>query len=336
MLAVAMISGTAAAQKIDKTVKVGAGLYEIVYNEKDNSVYVAGIGKRGEKDAARIYKLDPDTLEIKGEISVSHAAFGLGLNRRTQTLYTTNTRDNSVSAIDLKTGKVIATFNHGKEKSHTREAVIDEKNNKVYVSNMTDIWVIDGKANKFSHLIENVGEGVTGLALDEKGSLLYVTNMSKDEVTVVDLKTGKSVRSFASGGKSPINAVYDAKDKRLFVANQGSGTVTVLDPQGKLLQTIETGAGALGINFNPVKELLYVANRGAGTTSVIDTKTYKVVSSLKTGTHPQTIAIDKKTGKVFVTNKAQGRPRPAAGQPAPSEPAPEDPNGDVVNVIVPN
>lgn len=326
------------AQKVEKTSKVGAGLYEIVYNEKDNLVYVAAVGKRGETDGAKIYKLDPNTLEVKGTIDVNIApAYGLGLNTKTQTLYTSNTRNNSVHAIDVKTGNIIATINHGQDKSHTRQVVVDEDSNKIYVSNMTDVWVIDGTTNKFSYLIEGIGEGVTGLTIDKKKQILYVTNMGNQttpgKVTAYDLKAKKVINTFESGGQSAINAYYDEKGKRIFVTNQGSGNLTVLDESGKLLQTIPTGAGALGLNYNPIKDLVYVTNRQAGTTSVVDGKTYKVVAELKTGTFPQTVAIDKKSGKVFVTNKAQGAPRPQPGQTP--QPAPEDPNGDVVNVIVP-
>lgn len=340
VIAAAIMVSVVSAQKLDKTAKIGAGLYEIVYSEQDKSVYVAGTGRRGETGSAKIYKLDPETLEVKGSSDVSSApAYGLGINNKTGTLYTSNTRNNSVHAIDIKSGKILATITNGKDTSHTREVVVDETNNKIYVSNMTDVWVIDGKTNKFSHLIEGLGEGVTGLGIDRAKQILYVTNMGNDttpgKVTTYDLKAKKVIKSFESGGKSAINLVHDAKGKRLFVANQGDGVVTVFDENGKLLQTIKTGAGALGINYNPAKDLIYVANRQAGTTSVIDGKTYKVIADLKTGTHPQTIAIDSKSGKVYVTNKAQGRRRPQAGETPSNEPPAEDPNGDVVNIIVP-
>lgn len=326
------------AQKLGKTAQVGTGLYEIVYSEKEKAIYVAGIGRRGSDETAKIYKLDPKTLEVQTTIDVSVApAFGLGLNDKTQTLYTSNTRSNSVHAIDLKTNKIVATIVNGKDKSHTRELVVDEDANKVYVSNMTDVWVIDGATNKFSHLIEGLGEGVTGLTLDAKKQLLYVTNMNADKINVVDLKTNKVVTSFASGGKTPINVYFDAKARRLFVTNQGSGHLCVLDETGKVLQTIATGEGALGINYNPAKNLIYVTNRTAGTTSVIDGKTYQVVASLKTGTYPQTIAVDSKSGYVFVTNKAAGPRRPPAGSApqTPPQPPPADPNGDIITVIEP-
>lgn len=323
------------AQKIEKVEKVGSALYEMVYNAKDDSLYVAAVGKRGEPATANIYKLDPKTLAVKGTINVGEApAYGLGLNRKTQTLYSSNTRSNSVHAVDLKTGKVIATIKNGKDSSHTREVVADEKNNKIYVSNISDIWVIDGKTNKFSHLIEGIGEGVTGLAIDQDAGRLYVSDMRANTITVLDVKTDKVVGKFDTGGKNAINVAIDVKGKRLFVAHQESGTVSVLTTDGKLLKSFETGAGALGIAFNPAKNQIYVSNRRAKTTSIIDGKTYDKIADLETGTFPQTIAFDEKSGRVWVTNKAQGAPRQQPGQPAPP-PAPEDPNGDVVTLISP-
>ncbi|MBL7736399.1 MAG: YncE family protein [Chitinophagaceae bacterium] len=327
------IGQQALAQQTTQKVKPGKGLYEIVYSEKGNAVYVASTGSRGQKGAGKVYKLDPITLSVKDSIDVSAApAFGLGLNDKTQILYTSNTLSNSVHAIDLKTGKIIAVVTNGKDKSHTREIAVDEKNNMIYVSDVGGgIWVIDGKTNTFSHLIENAGSSITGLALNSKKGILHAIDIKSDKVVSYDLKKNMVLDSFPAGSKGAINLVLDEKTNRLFVANQGNGDVTALDAQsGKLLQTITTGKGALGINFSPAKNWIYVANRGEGTVSIIDAATYKIIANLETGTHPNSIAVDKK-GNAFVTNKAKSGPRPAPGE-AP-KPAPEDPNGDTVTLI---
>ncbi len=332
----ALVAGAgqqATAQTVTQKIKPGSGLYEIVYSEKANAVYVAGTGARGQQGAGKVYKLDPKTLAVKDSIDVSAApAFGLGLNEKTQTLYTSNTRANSVHAIDLKTGKVIATITNGKDRSHTREIVVDENSNKVYVSDVGGgIWVIDGKSNTFSHVIDKAGLSITGLALDLKQNRLYAINMQTDKVVSYDLAKNVVIDSFPAGSKGAINLVLDTKTNRLFVANQGNGDVTVLDAAtGKLLQTIPTGPGALGINFSPAKNWVYVANRGAGTVTIIDAATYKVVGHYETGSHPNTVALDKK-GNAFVTNKAKSGPRPAPGETP--QPQPVDPNGDIVTLI---
>ena len=45
----------------------------MVYNAKDDSLYVAAVGKRSEPATANIYKLDPKTLAVKGTINVGEA-----------------------------------------------------------------------------------------------------------------------------------------------------------------------------------------------------------------------------------------------------------------------
>ena len=96
---------------VGKHAKVGPGVYEIVTS--DDAVYVASAGGRGGTPPASIVVLDPATLDVKKSIAVTEAAYGLGINRKTQKIYTSNTRDGSVSVIDLKTGSVVASIKHG-------------------------------------------------------------------------------------------------------------------------------------------------------------------------------------------------------------------------------
>ncbi len=121
---------------VDKSVKVADGVYEVVAGT--DAVYVASTGRRGPdaKPEARIVVLDPKTLDVKKSIDVTaEPAFGLGLNEKTQMLYTSNTRSGSVSVIDLKAGKVVATIkSEADPKAHTFRVLADEANNKVYVS----------------------------------------------------------------------------------------------------------------------------------------------------------------------------------------------------------
>lgn len=319
------------AQSIKKTVKPGgASLYEIVHSEKQNALYVAST--RGGNGKAKIYKLDAASLAVKDSIDVSEKAlFGLGINEATQTLYGTSTRGGVVVAIDLKTNKIIASIGNDKEESHSREVVVDEATNTIYVSDVGGgIWVIDGKTNTYKKSIASAGLSITGLALDKAKDRLYAINNKSNKVVSYDLKTNTVIDSFATGSERAINLALDAKTNRLFVASQGSGDVAVLDAEsGKLLKTIPTGEGALGITFSTAKNIVYVANRGAGTVTVIDAASYAVVADLKTGSLPNTVVVDKK-GNAYVTNKAQGGGRPKPGE----TPKPvNDPNGDTVTLI---
>jgi YVTN family beta-propeller protein len=316
---------------VDKSARVGDGVYEVVAGA--DAVYVATTGRRGGPDAkpeAKVVALDPKTLEIKKAIDVSSApAFGLGLNEKTQMLYTSNTRNGTVSAIDLKTGTIAATIKSDDDpKAHTFRVLPDEANNKVYVSLASKdgkIWVIDGKTNTIAHTITGL-VSPTGLALDPAGNRLYAALMGSNEIAAVDLKTNEVVARYPAGGERPTQLAFDAKTNRLFITNQTSGDMTVLDTRaGTIVKTLKTGAQALGIGFNPNTNRIYVANRQAGTVSVIDAATYELVADLPAGSLPNTVAIDRRTNVAYVTNKAKRGGRGA--------PPVDDPNGDTVTMI---
>lgn len=323
---------SASVSNIVKTVKVGAGVYEIVASPEDGTIYVAAVGPFGEK-AAKIYALDAQTLDVKTTFDVSaNPNYGLGINLRTQMLYGSDTRGGTLVVTDIKSGKVVASITDPADpKAHLRDIEVDEENNKIYVSNygkVASVWVIDGNTNSLERIIENTGNGTMGLALDKSENKLYVTNLNADEVGVIDLNTYKFVDRIPTNGRGPINLVLDKNTRRLFVTNQRSGDVTVINlDSGKVTDTISTGEGALGINLNPNNNRVYVTNRRAGTLTIFDATTLEVLSTLETGTHPQTIAIDTKTNIVYVTNKAK-----SAGR---GKPPIDDPNGDTVNRIDP-
>lgn len=344
----ALCAGTALAEPaVLKSASPGTGLYEVVVSEALGRVYVAAAGERGQDNGA-ILGLDPATLEVKETIALGKdAGYGLGLNDRTRTLYTTQTRSGSVAAIDLATGKVVATIRHG-EDAHLREAVVDEEANRVYVTAFARgdepgaVWIIDGATNTLAGTIGDLKGGVTGMALDTKGKRLFVTAMQSNEILEIDLAAAKVARSFPAGGESPINLAYDALGDRLFVANQGSGTLSVLNAEdGAVLASIPTGEGALGVNFDPERGVVYVANRRGGFVSLVDAKELKVVANVVTGSMPNTVAVDEATGRAFVTNKIKSVPRPprpegaAAGSPPPRPPVMVDPNGDTVTIVTP-
>src|SRR5690606_4680442 len=185
-----------------------------------------------------------------------------------------------------------------------------------------------GAKAEMVEVIDDVGIGVTGLALDKARNRIYATDMTTNQIAVVDLAEKKVIERWTAGGESPINASLDAETNRLFVTNQGSGTLTVFDTEtGEIVKTIPTGEGALGVRFDPVSNVVFVANRRAGTVSVVDAESLEVVANLATGTHPNTIAVDPRSGVAYVSNKAKSGGRNA--------PPVDDPNGDTVTRIVP-
>ncbi len=342
--ALAMLASAAVAwaqPTVNRSVKVApGGLYEIVQNSTNNELYIAAVGPRGETRGA-VVRLDGATLQPKGTIDVSTSPlYGLAINQKTQTLYGTDTRNGSVSAIDLATGKVVGTVQVG-EKAHVRQIAVDEGANKIYVTVVgamrgsdtpSAIWVIDGKSNTIDRVLNVPGISLTGLALDPANKRIFSTGMDSNDVIVLDIESGAVKSRWASGGENAINVAYDGATQRLFVANQGNGVLGVVNAKdGSLIKAIPTGEGALSVAYNPAVGQIYVANRRAGTVSVVDAKSYAKLADLETGTFPQTITINRADNSVYVTNKARGLPRDAA----PGTPPVDDPKGDTVSRITP-
>lgn len=312
--------------------KVHAGLYEISSSTADGSIWVAAVGSRA-VEGARLIALDPVTLEERRVIDMGDAAaFGVAINNRTQTLYTTNTRAGNMSAVNLETGEVTIIERPGVEGApHMYRVVVDEANNRVYATAADtpgSIWVVDGATNTLERVIENVGAQTTGLVLDAEANRLYASNLSDNEIAVIDLATFQVINKIPTQGERSTQLAFDPATKRLFVGNQGTNDISVIDVStGELLRKVPAGTQPVGVAFHPGTSRIYVAARGDGALTVIDGTTYERVADVEVGTFPNTIHIDSTSGKVYVTNKARRAPR--------DQPNAVDPNGDIVTVLRP-
>lgn len=282
----------------------GPGVYELASDGK-GSLFVAFAGSR-DKPGGGLITYDAATLKEKKRVELgSSAPYGMGINSKTGILYTTNTRAGNITAIEAATGKIVATITDPTEaNAHLFRVLVDEASNTVYASVTGGrIWVIDGKTNTLTRVLENVGATTIGLALDPASNQLYAANMGHNQVAVIDLKTGRVTRRISTDGKRSSMLALDAATSRLFVSNQESGDVSVIDlKENKVIKTIPTGGGALGMSFVPQHGRVYVANRQAGTVSIIDAKTLDKVADVPVAGYPNTVFVDGK-GDVFVTSK---------------------------------
>lgn len=333
-----LAAGQLAAQgapAVEKSVKVHAGLYEITTSSADGLVWVAATGSQLSAGAG-LFGLDPETLVVRRFIDMNeNPAFGLAVNNRTQTLYTSNTRAGTMSAIDLRTGNVttIDDPNRGERGAHLYRVLVDEVNNKVYstvAGSPGAVWVVDGATNRLERIIEGVGTRATGLALDPETNRLFVASVNDNTVAVVDLNTHQVLSLIPTEGEGSTQLVFDPALKRLFVGNQQSNDVSVIDTQsGRVIRKVETAGQPLGMALHPSTRQLFVTTRQGGVVTVIDTETFARVADLPIGSYPNSIYIDPATGQVYVTNKASV-PRPAEGE-LPGV----DARGDMVTLIRP-
>ncbi|EFN9664448.1 TPA: YncE family protein [Escherichia coli] len=326
LLVASSFSTQAAEEMLRKA--VGKGAYEMAYSQQENALWLATSQSRKLDKGGVVYRLDPVTLEVTQAIHNDLKPFGATINNTTQTLWFGNTVNSAVTAIDAKTGEVKGRLVLDDRKRteevrplQPRELVADDATNTVYISGIgkeSVIWVVDGENIKLKTAIQNTGKMSTGLALDSKGKRLYTTNADGELITI-DTADNKilSRKKLLDDGKEHffINISLDTANQRAFITDSKAAEVLVVDTRdGNILAKV-AAPESLAVLFNPARNEAYVTHRQAGKVSVIDAKTYKVVKTFDTPTHPNSLALSADGKTLYVSVKQKSTKQQEATQP---------------------
>ena len=164
----------------------------------------------------------------------------------------------------------------------------------------------------------NLDAAVEETKSDGKGHL-YVALENRDAVGVVDA-TSMSVTArdpLAGQGATPAGLALDAKTRVLFVACRNPSVMVMMNADtGAILATLPIGAQNDGVLFNPATNEALAAT-GDGHLTVIKEDgpgTFSVEQTLTTLPGARTIALDRKTGHIFLMTAEYG-PVPADAPP---------------------
>ncbi|EFE7718502.1 TPA: PQQ-binding-like beta-propeller repeat protein [Escherichia coli] len=326
LLVASSFSTQAAEEMLRKA--VGKGAYEMAYSQQENALWLATSQNRKLDKGGVVYRLDPVTLEVTQAIHNDLKPFGATINNTTQTLWFGNTVNSAVTAIDAKTGEVKGRLVLDDRKRteevrplQPRELVADDATNTVYISGIgkeSVIWVVDGENIKLKTAIQNTGKMSTGLALDSKGKRLYTTNADGELITI-DTADNKilSRKKLLDDGKEHffINISLDTARQRAFITDSKAAEVLVVDTRNGNILAKVAAPESLAVLFNPARNEAYVTHRQAGKVSVIDAKSYKVVKTFDTPTHPNSLALSADGKTLYVSVKQKSTKQQEATQP---------------------
>ena len=215
---------------------------------------------------------------------------------------------------DAKTGATVATVQAGKGAD---AAAFDAHSGLVLVMNHVggDVTLIDPKAHKAVGAIM-IGGDLEAAAVDGAGHA-FVNVEDKNEIAVVDIAARKvTARYTLTGCDGPTGIAYDAADHMLIAACDGA-TDFVDARSGKVVQTLETGKGADGVAFDPGQKLAFVPSGRAGTMAVIRVGPGKptILETVPTQVGARTIALDERTGRLYLPTSQFGPPATPGGRP---------------------
>jgi YVTN family beta-propeller protein len=135
--------------------------------------------------------------------------------------------------------------------------------------------------------------------LELRSFLIYVTNESSNNVSVINRHTGEIVTNIMVGDKPRgIAASYNEERSKIYVANSGSDSISIIDPTTQKVENeipVRFGKEPVGITvakLSPSSELIFVTNFISNSVSVIDPTTFQETEKINVGHGPVAVAAE--------------------------------------------
>jgi DNA-binding beta-propeller fold protein YncE len=230
----------------------------------------------------------------------------------------------SVVIFDLKTLAKIGEVRVGDDPNGI---IYDHLTKRIFTADRGSkrITAIDAKTGKIAGTIENLGGRTEHLASDESGHV-FLNMQDRNTLLKLDAKDLKVLETWPTAPcQAPSSMDMDRVHARIFIGCRGAGMMAVVDAtSGKIVATNPIGGGVDAAEFDPKTGLVYFSTGANGALSIFREKSpdqYDLVENVPTQAGARTMAVDRKTGKVYVAAAELG-PRPA---PTPENPRPRPP-----------
>jgi YVTN family beta-propeller protein len=136
------------------------------------------------------------------------------------------------------------------------------------------------------------------LSIDVKGQRLFVSALGNNTLEVIDVKSGKRVKTI-SGLREPQGALYVAESDRIYVADGDDGSVRIFDGSSYApLKRLDYGDDADNVRYDGGRKRIYVGY-GGGALGEIDNEGNKV-GDIKLDAHPESFQIEKDSPRIYV------------------------------------
>ncbi|HTJ51798.1 MAG TPA: hypothetical protein VL443_20200 [Cyclobacteriaceae bacterium] len=230
-----------------------------------------GITTNGKTNTATIFDLK--TLKPIIEVPTGKNPDALLYDNFSNRVFIFNHSGGSVTAVDIKEGKVLGTLDLGGEGV---EAGASDEKGTIFVNLEDDSEIVsfDAKTLKLKNRWKvTPGEEPTGLALDTKTHRLF-TVCHNELMMVLDSDNGKVIAQVPIGKR--VDGVVFDPTSNLIVSSNGEGSMTVVKEisanEFKVLETIKTEPGARTITLDSKTHHVFVSSAQYGETPAATTE----------------------------------------------------------------
>ena len=197
-----------AEKEMIKTIEVGEEPEGVLANPDGKTVYVTS------EVANTVHVIDTATWKVTANIKVGKRPRRFALLASKNELWVTSELDASISIIDLASNKVKDTIRF-EAKGFRKEDITpvgiamtkDGKTAYVALGRANHVAIVDIASHKVTDLML-VGERVWNIELNKDESLLFAVNGLSDDISIIDTKKKKVIKSVAVG-RVPYMAIID-------------------------------------------------------------------------------------------------------------------------------
>jgi DNA-binding beta-propeller fold protein YncE len=266
-----------------------------------------------------IVVVDLDSGAIVGKISGGPDMHGAAIASEFGRGFISESNPGSVVIFDLKTLAKIGEVRVGDDPNGI---IYDHLTKRIFTADRGSkrITAIDAQTGKIAGAIENLGGRTEHLASDEAGHV-FLNMQDRNTLLKLDAKEFKVLETWPTAPcQAPSSMDMDRAHARIFIGCRGSGMFAVVDANsGKIVFSNPIGGGVDALEFDPAAGLIYISTGADGALWIFREKSpdqYELVQNVPTQPGGRTMAVDRKTGRVYIAAAELG-PRPA--------PTPENP-----------
>ena len=265
--------------------------------------------------------LDVDSGDVKGSIPDTPGVHGIAVVSPLGRGFISCGKAGVVKVFDLTTLKPVTEVTVGKNPD---SIIYDKVSNRIFVANggsqsLTAISAVDATVagtidvgGKPEFQVAD-GKGHVFLNLEDKNTVLAIDSQ---KLTIVN-------RWPVEGCEAPGSMAMDRKNRRLFLGCHNQKMAVVDADSGRVIAILPIGDRVDATAYDAKSQLVFNSN-GDGTVTVIQQASpdsYTVIDNVATQQGAKTMALDPKTGRLFLSVADYG-PLPAATaeQPKPRRP----------------
>ncbi len=267
----------------------------------------------------RVEVVDIDHQKVIGTIPKTEGVHGIAIAPELHRGYVSNGRSSTMTIFDLDK---LTAISEVKTTGENPDAILyDPATKRVFTFNgrgkNATVFDSDGKVLATIPL-----GGKPEFAQSDRAGHVFVNIEDKNEIADIDAKNLTVVHRWPIAPcEEPSGLAIDRAHHRLFSVCDNQKMVVVDSQSGAVVGSAAIGKGVDGAAFDEKNQMAFSSNGADGTITIIRAVSpteFNVVDNVTTARGARTIALDEKTGHVFVVT-AQFGPPPA---PTPDRPRP--------------